>query len=308
MTKGVYERCGPEQLQSRRRLLERLQRETWGVKLAVTQDIIKRSLAIGPPALLYSGGRDSTVLLSLVAAEIKRRPNQIGARLIVMHNNTTLGRPGALDWARSFVEKTIKAAKPAEITYIETTVDEDPIAMWARTGYYPVLSKRGFTKYKRAIPGLQVSPVQCCYQLKEKYANAVLRTFRIRVVFWGNRAAESQRRTFGMLDNGMLFKPKKYRWYQSYPLAHWTGADVDRYLKGNNIKYPLAASLETGCLPCCTDITMLPNNSSRLFSQDRPTWERYMRAGIGAQILKIKQIDQPIEQVLQERPDILLKI
>lgn len=291
--KGVYARASGDQIATRQAILDGLQGRPLAEKIAVSSRIITAALGIGKPALLYSGGRDSTVLLDLVA---KQSPD-----ILVIHNNTTLGDPALAGWVQSFVNRTYPGADYRE------TVADDPIAMWQERGYFPLLSKRGFTAYKMRDPHLRISPVQCCYQLKEKKSNAILNAEETAVVFWGNRAAESMRRRLTFIDNGYLFKPKKYRWHQAYPLQHFTGDDITAYL-GDHVKnYPASgAAFETGCLCCGTDITFWPNNLGRLYQRDRPRWEYFMRAGFAEQIAKMKGLPGDPEEIISTRPELLL--
>lgn len=292
--KGVYPRADREEVRRRLDILHRIQQMPLPEKISIAKQVIKAGLENGPGAVLYSGGRDSTVLLDLVT--------KVDSTVLVMHNNTTLGDPKLLDFIRQHCKG---------LNYHETTAD-DPITMWQDKGYYPILSKRGFTAYKRRYPNLKVSPVQCCYQLKEKYANQILKEKEIKVVFWGNRADESMRRRLTFVDNGFLFQPKKYKWLQAYPLQHWRTEDIEAYIADNIPGYPSQrAGFETGCLCCGTDITHHPNNLGRLYQRDPVTWEKYMRAGFAEQILIAQGHEgtpEQIEHVLNEAPAALLRI
>jgi 3'-phosphoadenosine 5'-phosphosulfate sulfotransferase (PAPS reductase)/FAD synthetase len=289
--KGVYARASSETMKKRIGVYRDLLTVPLDYKLHITRKVIAQALEKGPAAILYSGGRDSTVLLHLA--------RQAAPDILVIYNNTTLGDPRTDDYIR---------AKCREMNYIETTA-EDPIAMWQRKGYYPILSKRGFTAYKKIDPSLRISPVQCCYQLKEKYAYQIKIEKGIKAAFWGNRASESMRRRLTFLDNGYLFKPKRYPWWQAYPLQHWTDQDIDRYLAEHEPDYLHSRKeFETGCLCCGTDLTFWPNNLSRLFKQDQEKWEGYMKAGFAEQIMKLNGIDGPPEEIIRTRPEDLLMI
>ena len=289
--KGVYAKANADQMAVRYSLLCQLQRDTADRKMEISRQVIATALARGPAAILYSGGRDSTVLLDIVKSMTED--------FLVLFNNTTLGDPRNVTFIRH---------RCRDLNYIETTAD-DPIETWQRTGYWPILSKRGFTKYKHRDPGLRVSPVQCCYQLKEKYANKILNNNKIKVVFWGNRASESMRRRLTFLDNGFLFQPKKYKWMQAYPLQHWMDEDIDQYLSNRVPGYLQARqTFETGCLCCGTDITFWPNNLSRLYQQDRLAWTKYMSAGFAEQIMRIKGIKGNPADIIESNPTLLLKV
>jgi 3'-phosphoadenosine 5'-phosphosulfate sulfotransferase (PAPS reductase)/FAD synthetase len=292
--KGIYRKNSAAESRRKLKILKELQSCPLIEKIKIANKIIDKSLQLGKPAILYSGGRDSTVLLHLLL--------QHDRDILVIHNNTTLGDPALLEYVRGAT---------SGLNYIETTAVE-PVRMWKEKGYYPILSKRGFTAYKKRIPGLQVSAVQCCYQLKEMHANHVLKSQKIQVIFWGNRAGESNRRKFSFIDNGFLFKPKKYIWHQSYPLQHFIKQDIESYLKKNVPGFPLQKTFESGCLCCATDITYRDNNLTRLFHRDRELWEFYMANGFAKEIMRIKGYSNVTEKeicrVIKKAPEFLLCI
>lgn len=288
--KGVYRKCSVEELRAKLAIFKRLQSVGLDAKIRFTEKIIDMGLVHGKSAVMFSGGKDSTVLLDIL---LKKKPE-----ILIIHNDTTLGTPELLRFIR---EQT------RGHNYVETTA-EDPIKMWQATGYWPIFGKRSHNQYKKIIPGLRVSPVQCCYQLKEKYSNRILKDNKIRIVFWGNRAGESQRRRLTFLDNGYLFKAIKYPWMQCYPLQHWSAVDIQTYLEEQKIERPIEVSMETGCLACATDITFYPNNLSRLYLTNRIMWEKYMRAGFADQILKIKQSKEKPDDVIKYKPALLLRV
>lgn len=292
--RGVYKRNSPDETKRKLQILKQLQAQSFKNKINIANDIIIKSFAIGKTALLYSGGKDSTVLLDMLLKHDKN--------ILIIHNNTTLG-------SKEYINNLRKSV--VGLNYIET-ISDDPVTMWNERGHYPLLSKRGFTAYKKKYPDLRISPVQCCYQLKEKYSNKVLNDNEVKVVFWGLRAGESNRRKLTFVDNGFLFKPKKYKWYQSCPLSHFTDIDINMYLSRYIPSYNDNSKLETGCLCCGTDITYKDNNLNKLFRSDRNKWEYYMFNGFAKQILMIKGIsdinDNLISDIIKNRPQILLKV
>lgn len=277
----------------RLQLFKRMTGQTYESKIKMSEQIIKEGLSKGPSCVLFSGGKDSTVLLSMV---LKQRPDTL-----VMYNNTGLASPDTVKFIRQYTRG---------LQYIETQA-ENAFDVWSRTGYFPILGKRTFTATKKQLPSARISPVQCCYQLKEKPCNQVLKTKGINVVLWGNRATESNRRKMSFCDNGFLFKPVKYAWYQCYPLQFWEDKDIYRYLQENVPAYPIHANFESGCYCCCTDITRFPNNITRLYQNDRPAFDKIIRAGFGREILRIKREPcetEDVEKQLQEKPQIFLRI
>jgi len=296
MPRGVYKRTGKEEARHKLKLLKSLQTETMDFKIEYSLKVISMSLAHGQGVIFYSGGKDSTVLLHLIHSIAPETP--------VMFNNTTIGTDDILQHIRAFT---------AGMDYIETIPELPPVDFWQKTGYFPILSKRGFFAYKKRIPELKAQPVMCCYHLKEIPAMKVVKERGINVLFWGNRADESNRRQWTFIDNGFLFQRKqKGRQpgkYYSYPLQHWTEKDIYTYLQKNLPGYPLNKTFEAGCLACCTDITYFPNNISRLFLSNRPLWDHYMKAGFAHEIARLKGLKQDcIEEIIQTRPELLLKV
>ncbi|MCQ2101458.1 MAG: phosphoadenosine phosphosulfate reductase family protein [Fibrobacter sp.] len=295
MTKGIYKRAGGEELKERLAQLATLQALPLPKKIEMSLEIIRRGKEAtdgAPACVLYSGGKDSTILIHLVQ-KVYERP-------LFMYNNTGLAERRLVQYIRQ---------RMRGLDFIETEPDEEAFTMWKRTGYWPIFGKRSFTARCRNCPGLHVSPVQCCYQLKEAPANRVMKERGIRLAIWGNRADESTRRKFMFCDSGTLFKPKKYPWHQCYPLAFWTQKDVIAYLEDVEPDYPHSMSTEAGCWACCTDITRTPNNIQRLFKTDRARFEYMIRNGFGEIILRAKGIKGGnVEELLRESPQIFLKI
>ena len=288
---GVYRRTSPETTKRQLAKLRQLQRMPIAAKVKLSMEVLERAFELGPACVLYSGGKDSTITLRLA---LELDPN-----VLVLHNDTTLGTKENLEWIR----KTTRG-----LNYVETQPDEEPIELWQRTGHWPLLGKRTHTAAKRKTPGLQCSPVQCCYHLKEKLANRVLKEHGIRVVVWGNRAGESMRRRMSFVDSGFLFKPKKYGWHQAYPIQHWTDEDVIGWLGSNAPDFPQHSQTESGCQTCATDITHLPNNMMRLYQRDPEAWRELMRSGMGDQIARINGLDtERIDEIIDTVPELLLR-
>ncbi len=290
MPKGVYKRQSNVNLRNRLELIKKLQNLPVSKKISITMDVLEQAKSLQPLALLYSGGKDSTVLLDLI--------KKSNLNYCVLHNNTTMADPATLDFVRKMCNG---------LDYTETTPEETPFEMWHRTGYYPILGKRSFTKFKKADARLKLSPVQCCYQLKELYSNRVFKERGIKGVIWGNRASESNRRKLTFADNGFIFKPKKYSWFQIYPIQHWNETDVLYYLNKNIPEYPISQQIESGCKYCATDFAFYPNNLSRLYIKSPNEWTTLMLQGFGEQIAILNNIDD-WKNKLKTNPELFLRL
>lgn len=289
-----FKRTTGEAAKRKLSLLKDLQGESLEFKIQFSKDIIRKALAEGPGIIFYSGGKDSSVLLSLV--------HSIDNSVPVMYNNTTLCHPTLLQRIRDYTKN---------LDYIETIPERKPEDLWKETGYYPLLSKRGFSAYKKRIPNLRIQPVACCYHLKEIPSMKIIKERKIKVLFWGNRAEESNRRKWSFIDNGFLFQRRGNKKFYCYPIQHWTERDIYNYLGKYVPEYKITDnSFESGCIPCGNDITFFPNNLSRLYLSDREVWEFYMlQIGFGEQILRIKGINpEKLEEIIRTKPSILLKV
>ncbi len=275
--KGRYKRAGATIISERLSQLKILQNLPYEKKIKLSLSIINH-VKDSKSALLFSGGKDSTVLLYLL-----RRTD---INFIVLYNNTGIASPEMVRQVRALAVGT---------DYIETEAT-DAFSMWSKSGYYPLLGKRSFTKFKKKYSELRCSPVQCCYQLKELYANKILKSREIEVVFWGNRADESNRRKLSFVDNGFLFKPQKYPWRQCYPLQHWQTPDIYRYLT-ENVDYDFSTGIEGGCIYCGTDLHYFPNNLSKLYIKDNNKWQFAMKNGFAEQILIAKGLPHDPDSV-----------
>ena len=106
-----------------------------------------------------------------------------------------------------------------------------------------------------------------------------------------------------------MFKPKKYNWFQCYPLQHWTTKDVKQYLNINIPSYVIDDRLEAGCLCCGTDIQFKHNTLKKLHDSNYNKWKYYMINGFGEQILKLKGINpDKLEEIIEKRPEILFRV
>jgi 3'-phosphoadenosine 5'-phosphosulfate sulfotransferase (PAPS reductase)/FAD synthetase len=287
---GVYERNNPQETSRKLQELKEMQALPLEKKISLSRSIIEKALKIdeGRAVILYSGGKDSTVLLHLVT--------KIKKDVLVVFNNTNLINEKVLIQLRKNVKN---------FNFIET-IAEDPVKMWNKRGHYPLLAKRQFTEYKKNIKGFKSSPVQCCYNLKEKPLNNVLKKRSIKVLFWGNRADESNRRKLNFVDNGFIKKLKNRDRYNVYPLQHWNEKNIKKYLYENSINLKI---LDTGCIVCGTGIKHSYNNLHKLYKNNYKKWLYYMRCGMGIEILRANNIKpELLETIIKENPGILCQI
>jgi 3'-phosphoadenosine 5'-phosphosulfate sulfotransferase (PAPS reductase)/FAD synthetase len=286
MPAGVYARLSGDAMKKRLATLKVAQSAPLQAKIAQSREIIE-SLP-RPLVVLFSGGRDSSVVARLAqhleptllycetglqspkaAEEIKRTAERVGSRLVI-----------------------VRPDKPA-------------FDMWRDSGHYPIGPKRGHT-YLKAATGCKTSPVQCCYQLKEKPAKQWIADHKVGSLLWGNRAADSNRRKLGIAEHGMI-QPPSSRWpcVSAQPIAFWTDSDVSEFL---GPEWPVRKA-EDGCAVCCTDLARPDNQLTRTYLHDRETFDAAIRSGLGQQILVARgEGHLDAETVLQSEPVRFLRI
>ncbi len=302
MPTGVYPRLSGPAMRERLAIIRRAQAAPLPVKVAAAKRLIAELARPGTAAakdhrqlvVLFSGGRDSCVVAALA--------QDAGAAPALLHCDTGLAAPGAalrVEAAARALGAPLHVVRPAEPAF----------EMWARLGHYPIGPKRGHTYLKRAVPGLRTSPVQCCYQLKERPARAWLREHRAAAILWGNRAADSDRRKLGLGDHGAVHEPSR-RWpcTSAEPIAVWTDDDVRLYLAARLPGLHWESRAETGCRCCCTDLARPDNQLTRLYATDRAAFEEAMRSGLGAEILRANRRPETVEDALARAPYHFLRL
>ena len=268
------------------------QAEPITIKLTKARDLLEDVSGYGPMAVMFSGGRDSTVTAILAK---KHNPT-------LLYCNTGLSTPGALQRVRSL-------AKHLDLNLIETHPQWPAFEMWRRFGHYPIGPKRGHTYLKQAT-GIRTSPVQCCYHLKEQPAKKIIWDEGYASILWGNRAADSDRRKLGIADHGMV-QPPSNRWpcWSVQPIAMWTDQDIAEILREMPGKWQEKS--EDGCAVCCTDIGRPDSQLAKAYAEHRQLFTAAIRSGLGAQILKANGEvwdDAAVTAALRDHPEKFLRI
>ncbi len=292
MPTGVYPRASGADLSERLSALRVAQTAPLDGKVDASRALL--AMQPGPLVVMFSGGRDSSVVALLAKAA--------GLAPTLLYCDTGLSSPDA---AARVEAVAARLGLPLRVAHPEF----DAAAMWRTKGHYPIGPKRGHTYLKQAVPGLRTSPVQCCYWLKERPAKAALREMGAGTVAWGNRAADSNRRKLAVADFGMVHPPSR-RWsmVSVEPVGFWRDEDVRRYLVAELLGFRWESRAETGCECCCTDLGRRDNNLSRLYLRDRARFDRYMRSGLGKQILRANRADEDVEAALADNPLVFLRI
>ncbi|MBF0308117.1 MAG: phosphoadenosine phosphosulfate reductase family protein [Magnetococcales bacterium] len=297
MPVGVYARISGQELKDRLADIVRMQNLSFQEKISAAMTIMRdvdRLAAPGKRVVMFSGGRDSTV-----AALLARR---LWPDVSLLYNDTGLGTPGS----SAQVERIAgKLQLPLTITRPGVTAFE----MWRSRGHFPIGPKRGHTFWKQKRPGLKSSPVQCCYHLKEVPAKQALKSMDAKVLVWGNRADDSNRRKLALADHGFIQKPcAKWPVFNVEPLAFFLDDDIRKILEQTFPGEAWVERGETGCACCCTDISRPDNQLSRLFLRDKPAFLAAIRSGLGEQLLTANGYHLTVEEALEKDPRMFLRV
>lgn len=293
---GVKAKVVGGDLTKKTETIKRLQKLPLSAKIEMAFSLMEKAArqAKGPLWCCYSGGKDSTAVLSLMVQKFGPE------RVLACYNAGTFPLPGR-------VEEIQKTAERIGARFAKTQ-SPDILEMWQKKGFYPLFSKRSQTKLGKKY-GVQCGPVQCCYQVREAPFMKAMKAAGANTSFWGIRASESSRRFFLAIDTPAIAPSQRGR-VNVYPILYWTLADVMEYLALYVPWFtPRQGTFNEDCLCCATDISFFPNNLSRLYFNFPDTFAKVMRSGLGAQILKANKRDpSELEKYLKEKPLELCKI
>lgn len=214
-------------------------------KVKYSRKLIKKSLEQSKsPAVCWSGGKDSTVVLHLI---LKIKPD-----IPVIHVNSGVDFPETLKFVNELSKEwgiNLKIAKP-----------HDGYSFWdiGRRYGWPIFGKNIASNVERALrtgnirkqlskfekelvySNINIS-TKCSELLQEKPSKEAEKKLSCDLKFVGLRASESRARVRLWVDYGDFYFVKRYYGrgigiYKSNPIALWTDNDIWDYHKINNIK------------------------------------------------------------------------
>ena len=276
MPVGVYPRLSGPLMKKRLETIKTAQGMSFNQKKNHAVKILDSVFLAGKSvAVMFSGGRDSCAV-----AILARKYNPT-----LLYCDTGL----ATDYAQ---ERVKIIAKTLCLPLVVLSPEMDAFTMWREFGHYPIGPKRGHT-YLKQKTGISSSPVQCCYQLKEKPVKKYIQEFKPYLILLGNRADDSNRRKLGIADHGIVAAPSaKWPCFSVQPVALFLDSDIEKMVTGFGLKFDEKA--ESGCQVCCTDLGRRDNQLTRCFISNRAFFNKAILAGLGSQILKAR--GEPCEE------------
>ena len=207
-----------------------------------TKEIIKKVFDKYEPAIAYSGGGDSTVLLDIVV--------NMGYKPLLIWTDTQQEYPEIKKFVKQvtqFYNLELKIAKSV-LT---------PLEVWGKYGY-SFLGKmpgRDWTRnHKGKNFGFKCDASTCCRKLKIAPGRKLLKELGLNCFITGQKGSSDDfiRKMRAEKDNIIQFV-KSDKIYVANPLTGWTDLMIKRYIKNHNL--PVAdikkeMGMSTGCMYC----------------------------------------------------------
>jgi len=270
------------------------------------------------PVVAWSGGRDSTVLLSLV---LRQKPD-----VDVAWVNTGVEFPECMRFVRCISGEwhlNLHIAKPETNFWNVAEKYGWPMLGKGGSGYWwsraEYLERKGKTRLAKATRAARISAA-CCRILKEKPMNKLCRNLEVDCVIVGNLVSESRQRFLTWAQKGPCYFSKQKMRCSASPLSWWTHEDILEFHKRFNMPYSPIYDMghsRNGCWPCLMDIRFT-DNKLRALRQSHPRLWRFLiiDKGLGERLLSVKlalgggHIEQDIKRwgnniqgLIEFRPD-----
>jgi len=242
------------------------------------------------PMVAWSGGRDSTVLLSLV---LKQKTD-----VDVAWINTGVEFPECVKFIRYLTNEwhlNVHIAKPEAVFWEVVSKYGWPMMGKGGSGYWwsraDRLERQGKTRLAKATRDAKISAA-CCRILKERPMDKLCKSLGIDCMIVGNLVSESRQRFLTWAQKGSCYFSQSKKRCNTWPLAWWTHEDILEYHRNNSLPYsPIydKGHSRNGCWPCLMDIRF-PDNKLKALRQSHPKLWRFiiLDKGLGARIIALK--------------------
>jgi len=276
----------------KRKQMNNLQSLPLKEKIDYSQHVIDKILdRHRKPAVAWSGGKDSTVLLYLV---LKKDPN-----IEVVWVNTGVEYPECVRFIRQVTRDwRIKLnVSKSKMTFWQT-VDKYGYPYFGKgngSGYWykrvDLWKRKGRSGLAKIIEVSRASS-ECCRILKENPAKKLYRELEVDCVMLGNMVDESHQRFLTWIKKGGYFYSSSESRWKAWPLSIWNDDDIWQFHKIHNIPHSAIydkGHRRNGCWPCMMDLKYKDNHLQALHKSHPKLWDFLIaRKGVGEVILALK--------------------
>lgn len=242
------------------------------------------------PAIAFSGGSDSLVLLDILYRKTDARPDLVFC-------DTSMEFPETIRFVQD-VAKTYDAhlhiVKP----------DNQLPSFWQAHGW-PFLGKmpaRIWTrKHKDMNFGFKLDVSTCCEKLKIRPTRDFIKAQGYDLTFTGMRGStDDALRSYRQFKDGYLYKDKPSAVWQCHPLLGWTDLMVRRYTRAHDLlRHPMKerGMVTTGCMFCGGGCQFTNSGYRVLRTLDPEAWRRFFVEWKAGEILLSIKYDRPLWQI-----------
>jgi phosphoadenosine phosphosulfate reductase len=283
--------------------IHRLLKWNMSRKLHYSNDLLAHALKRHKhPVMCWSGGKDSTVTLSLVRRLVPDIP------VIYVESGV------------EFMETSRFVRRMAEIWNLNLTIarpsNGDTFWNIGQKYGWPVFSKNIASNVERAVRTGNIRPqlsaledilaenkahisVKCCEFLREKPSKKVEQSLNADLKIVGLRAYESRARVRLWVDHGDYFYVKRYFGrnrgiWKANPISIWTEGDVWKYHRQYKIPHCELYDIgypRNGCWPCAMAIR---NGQLKRLQEHHPLLHKHLitKTEMGKELVRLRDIVQ----------------
>ena len=245
-------------------------------------EIIDAAFTAHKPALAFSGGSDSLVLIDIIFTRTLHRPQVIFADDQMSHQATL-----------PFIRETCKRYR-AQLHIAKA--DRTPLEQWNKQGW-PMLGKLAarlwMQRHRHRNMGFRLDVSSCCRNMKIAPARKMTKTIGCDSQITGQRGGQDDAlRGLRAIKDGASVYVKTDKLHIVSPLTGWTDCMIRRYIEQNRLKeHPAkaAGAVTIGCLYCGGGAQFTNSGFPILRRQCPDLWQWFIvKAGAGEIILSIK--------------------
>jgi len=291
--------------------LKELQGKSLSYKIKYAEGKISKALnKLKRPALAFSAGKDSTVLLHLIR---KHNPD-----IDVVYGNTTIEFPECVKFAHRLKDEwnlNFHEALPSVSFWwvvknygwplLGKTYGVGGVAHKdSREKFFKRLQDEGKLTGQYKIQSEIPISSACCSFLKEKPSAKLQRKLGVDGVLLGILASESRQRMFNYLEYGDWYYAKSQKMWKCHPLSIWTDDDIWEYIKREGVPYASLYDMgftdedgrrithkRNGCMFCGMDMKYANNHLAIMRRTHPKAWRTIMlKMGLGQVLLDLHTV------------------